>query len=312
MAHHPTPARPARLRSRVTSCATAVAIGAGVVLVSGALGTATASASASASYYLGSDSNGPVANGHGYPYSVPGTGGLYAGYGGEIGTWTNWRGCTTGTAFNLTDVRAVDADERAGAIPGLSFYWFMAGPGADPSYNGSEAEAYRWGVRQAERVDSNYDHIVALGYTAPSPFTPLVYMDIEGQPEPGYANGWNEIVNHCGQITKVVVIPSAVDRSTFNGFYNTIHEDTPLHPGVYSTPDFWTETFGDGTAAAIPDTDEWTPVTSTGRTTPTPDDFTQGQDSATWFGGVTAAHRVAWQWTQNGGDWDQWDTADLP
>jgi hypothetical protein len=281
------------------------------------LGSTAASGTASATdspsgYYFGSDSNYPSATG-GLPYTEPGTGGLYGSYTGEIGTWTNWLGCTHGDALNLTDVRAVNADaQRDPAIPGLSLYWFMAGPGADPAYNGTVAEAFAWGQAQAEQAEADYVALAPEGIVPAGPRTPMLYMDIEGQPAAGYANGWNEIVNSCGQITKAHVIPVLDDRAAYNGFYDYIHLHTIFHAGVYSTPDFWTQTFGTGPASRIPNTYEWTPETSTPATMPEPVGFQQGAEEATWFGGVSVSHQAGWQWTQNGGDWDQMDGAHLP
>jgi hypothetical protein len=244
---------------------------------------------------------------------VPATGGVFASYTGEIGTWTNWTGCTRGVALNTADVAAVNANEAVmPSIPGLSLYWFMAGPGADAHYNATIREATAWGQAQAVEVAAQYAALEAQGMSTRTHYVPMMYMDIEGQPAAGYANGWNEVVNSCGQITRTQVIPSAVDRATFNGFYNYIHAHTVFRPGVYSTPSFWNETFGTGPFGHIPNTYEWTPETSTLQVAPGPLGFTQGGQSAIWFGGVTVAHQAGWQWTQRGGDWDQWDTAHLP
>jgi hypothetical protein len=263
-------------------------------------------------FFYGTDSYGPTALGSAYPYTEPGTGGLYGSYVGEIGTWTNWRGCTAGYANNTSDIAMANADEAFGPIPGVDFYWFAAGPGADPRYNRTYAEAYRWGVAQAERVAADYRSFQARGIVTSTTFTPLMFMDVETQPLPGYGNGWNEIVNNCGQIVAPAVIPVSVDRATFNGFTDYIRLDTLFHPGVYSTPSFWSETFGTGAASRIPNTYEWTPVTSTGDVLPRPAAFSQSGQSATWFGGVDNDRKAGWQWNQNGGDYDQWNSANLP
>jgi hypothetical protein len=293
-----------------------LAASAGVLATAFALLGVAPSASAgqvdSTGFYYGTDSSGPTATGSGYPYTEPRTGGLYGSYSAEIGTWTDWMGCTSGYALNQSDVGRANADERDAAIPGVSYYWFAAGPGADPRYNRTYNEAYHWGVEQAERVQSDYSRLAERGLGTSTRYTPLMFMDIESQPYAGYANGWNEIVNRCGKITKQKVIPSNIDRATFNGFTDYLHYDTIFHPGVYSIPSFWTATFGTGPASQIPNTDEWTPESSTAHPNPHPVGFTQGSQSAQWFGGVTAAHQVAWQWTQAGGDYDQWDTARLP
>ncbi len=273
---------------------------------------AAAAADSPSGFYFGTDSYGPHGRGAGAPYREPGTGGLFAGYVGELGTWTNWLGCTRGYGLNHADVSRVNADEAYGPIPGVFFYWFAAGPGADPSFDGSRAEAYRWGVRQAERARADYTSLTAHGITTATSYIPLLFMDIEGQPLPGYGNGWNEVVDRCGHITHQRVIAAAVDRSTFNGFTDYLHTATIFHPGVYSTPSYWNQTFGAGAPARVPNTYQWTPVTSTGAVLPRPVAFSQGPQRATWFGDVRLDRRAGWQWNQSGGDYDQWSTANLP
>lgn len=107
-------------------------------------------------FYYGADSNGPIGDRSSYPYPEPGTGGIYGGYVGEVGTWTNWQGCTSGRALNYTAINQANADEAWYGwdipIPGVSFYFYAAGPGADPNYNGTYSEAYSWGQAQAARA----------------------------------------------------------------------------------------------------------------------------------------------------------------
>jgi hypothetical protein len=299
-----------------------IAIGAtfllGLSLVTGlgpaaaGLEQAAAATDAPSGFYYGSDSNGPQVVG-GYPYVEPATGGLFASYTGEIGTWTDWTGCTHGAALNLVDVAAVNANERIlPSIPGLSLYWFMAGPGADPHYNATVKEATAWGTAQAVEVQALYVALAARGIVTRTHYIPMMYMDIEGQPAAGYANGWNEIVSSCGLVTKASVISPAVDRATVNGFYTYIHVHTIFHPGVYSTPWFWDHTFGTGPFGHIPNTYEWTAETSTAGPVPGPSGFTHDGSTAQWFGGVNVDHQASWQWTQHGGDWDQINAAHLP
>jgi hypothetical protein len=299
---------------RVVGRSAFVAVSAAVLVLAGSFarpGEATA-ADTPHGFYYGSDSNAPQVRG-GAPFAEPATGGLYASYTGEIGTWTDWTGCTRGRALNLVDINTVNANEqRLSSIPGLSLYWFMAGPGADVHYNGTTKEATAWGKAQAVEVQAEYAALAATGITTKTRYIPMMYMDIEGQPVAGFANGWNEIVNSCGRITKKKVIPPQVDRATINGFYNYIHVHTIFHPGVYSTPLFWYQTFGTGPFGHIPNIYQWTAETSTLGSTPGPSGFTQGASRAQWFGGVNADHKAAWQWTQQGGDWDQIDAAHLP
>ncbi len=289
-----------------------------VIVACGLLGTLVAPTASAAEadrprgFYYGTDSYTPLATRTSYPHLEPSVGGMYGAYSGEVGTWTDWRGCTSGYALNRTNVRRANTDERDRSIPGVSYYWFAAGPGADPRYNGTFGEAYQWGREQAERANSDYASFVRRGIGTKTRRTPLMFMDIESQPFAGYANGWNEIVNDCGRITRSKVIPSNIDRATFDGFTDYLHYETIFHPGVYSIPSFWNQTFGTGSAGRIPNTTEWTPVTSTRYARPRPYAFRQGGQSAVWFGGVRASNEVAWQWTQHGGDFDQWDTAHLP
>ena len=305
------PARPSFRTARsltLRALSGALLIGTGLTAVPGV----ASAGDRPAGYYFGTDSNYPSAQGV-RPYQEPTTGGLYSSYTAEVGTWTDWKGCTTGQAINLANVAAVNANESvAPGIPGLSLYWFMAGPGADAHYNATTTEAYAWGRAQGEAAEADYHNLVAHGIRTETKYTPMMYMDIEGQPAAGYANGWNEVVNSCGQITKKQVIPPAVDRATFNGFYDYMHISTIFRPGVYSTPYFWNETFGTGPFGTIPNTYEWTPEVSTLRAVPGPVGFTQGGLQAQWFGGVNVAHQVGWQWTQRGGDYDQINTAHLP
>ena len=295
----------------VATIAAAVAVLLGFALPTAPVGAA-GMASTPAGFYYGSDSYGPQARGAYPPYNEPRTGGLYGAYTAEIGTWTDWTGCTRGYGLIPANVARANADEAYGPIPGVSFYWFAAGPGADPHYNASWAEAYGWGVAQAQRVAWDYGSLTRRGIWTATRHIPLMFMDIEAAPEAGYGNGWNEVVNRCGRITRQTVIPPSIDRATFDGFTDYLHLDTIFHPGVYSTPSFWYYTFGRGSASRIPNTYEWTPVSSSPTARPGPSAFRQGGQRASWFGGVAYSRRAGWQWTQNGGDFDEWDIANLP
>lgn len=255
---------------------------------------------------------------------MPQTGGIYGGYVGEIGTWTNWQGCTSGRALNATYANQANADEPWPGwgpnypIPGVFFYWYMAGPGADPAYNGTTSEAYNWGWAQAQRAAAQYpgnDN----GITTQTTYAPLMFMDIE-KPLTG-SNGWNHETNTCGAITGNTPIPYAVDRATFNGFYNYIFNDSQFYPGVYSSPQMWCPTFGSCPAygynsvdGAIPNVYEWTSETNTNTVTPNPVGFCQsGHGCAQWFGEVGSSYNTAWQWYQSAtADFSQWNVANLP
>lgn len=264
-------------------------------------------------FYYGADGNGPTGAGSGYPYAEPGTGGIYGGYVGEVGTWTNWQQCTSGRALNDPAISQANADEAwygwGIPIPGVAFYWFAAGPGADPNYNGTYSEAYDWGAAQAERALWAY-HNTLGGYVTDSTW-PFMFMDIERQNLNGY-NGWDEFVDSCGNVTSWNAIPYNVDRGTVDGFIDNI-AGTGFWGGIYSAPAMWNFTFGTGSDGSIPYYYQWTYETSTDAVTPDPVAFCQsGYGCAQWFGGVASGYEIGWQWNQNGGDWDQWDVNNFP
>jgi hypothetical protein len=308
-----TTSPPPRWHRKVTRLVAGIA-GAVAVLVPAASGIATA-ADTPTGFFYGTDSNAPAGAGTGYTYTEPVAGGVYGGYVGEVGTWTDMRGCASGSAFNVTAANRANVDEpyrpSGQPIPGVFFYFFGAGPGADPAYNATYAEAYAWGVKQAEAAVAGYERLVSDGVTTDTTYIPMMFLDVEGGAGNGYANGWNEEVNCRGQITKSVPIPPTIDRATFNGFWDYTHVDTIFHPGVYSTRDFWDYTFGTGSAGAIPDTYEWT-ANWPGGIAPDPVGFCQAGSCARWFGDIVAGREAGWQWSGGTGDYDQWDTRNLP
>ena len=88
-------------------------------------------------------------------------------------------------------------------------YWFMAGPGVDPNYDGTVAEATAWGRQQAAR---------ALADIHGSENYPVVWMDVE---LPGNApaftpapdNGWKAVyTTPCSGQIRTRHIDPAVDR----------------------------------------------------------------------------------------------------
>jgi hypothetical protein len=172
---------------------------------------------------------------------------------------------------------------------GTALYFFMGGPAADPSYNGTTSEAYNWGQRQAEAATNTYNS------SGPSIETELMFMDIEGLDNEGiYGTGWNDVVQPCNNNHIVSYgIAYSVDRAAFNGFWDYIQNDTIFYPGVYSSPDMWNNTFGTGSYGSIPGTFEWTYENDTGSTN-APSNFCYGSTCAAWFGGTN--YPVAWQW----------------
>lgn len=275
----------------------------------------TANAS-SAGFYYGTDSSAPFACGNG-PYTEPagdcasGTRGPYGEYIGELGSYLNWQGCTTSglnwvqANYNMANDNLVKYHVGLGAAA----YWFAAGPGRDPNYNGTYAEAEAWGVAQAKQV------IASLG-GAFFGFR-YIFMDIENNGTAPDGNGWNTVWNGpCGNKVKAWYIDANVDYATFSGFRNYIDIHSPYMAGVYSAGGSsygsWAGIFGGG---QIQHTAEWT-FTDERATLGFPNGFSDSGASASWFASAPAACDLMWQWSGgdgvlNGyGDFDQAAAAD--
>src|SRR5580698_3187959 len=264
-------------------------------------------------FWYGTDSL-PVTVSGSAPYSEPRIGGAYGGYIGMTGNWAYWLGCSGAEHFLAwSAANSAQADTnytkyRKGI--GTAVYWFMGGPGVDPSYNGSAAEASAWGARQAAR---------ALADAAGEKVTyPVLFMDIE---IPGVApasdNGWNSVyTSPCSGVVKHSGIPTAVDRADFNGFWGYVKAHSKYAPGVYSAAGIWASIFGTGSAASIPHTDEWTYLPETASLSNAPTGWClKSGGCAQFFGGQTSSSKYAlmWQWSGGGGvrngvgDFDQID-----
>ena len=165
-------------------------------------------------FYQGTDSAAPTACGNG-PYSEPdgscsnGTAGLYGEYIGEIGAFWHWAGCTTSglawdqSNYNMATDNFVDYHTGLGA----AVYWFAAGPGRDPHYNGSVAEAMAWGAGAGPAGHAQVAGDV-LGFR-------YIFMDIENNGVPPDEYGWNTVWNGpCGSKVKAEYIPANVDYAT--------------------------------------------------------------------------------------------------
>jgi hypothetical protein len=195
---------------------------------------------------------------------------------------------------------------------GTGVYWFMGGPGVDPHYNGTSAEATSWGARQAARAlaDIAGEHV---NY-------PVVWADIE---LPGIApapdNGWNDVyTSACSGVVKQAYVAAALDRADFNGFAAYIAAHSSYKVGVYSSAGVWTSIFGTGSAASLPDTYEWTYEPETASLSEAPYGWClKSGGCAQFFGGQSSSSRYAlmWQWSGGGGvsngvgDFDQIDGA---
>jgi hypothetical protein len=290
-------------RSWLTRCA--LAAGAALLL----LIPATAAHAAPAGdgppgFWWGTDSF-PVPVPGSAPYSMPFLGGAYGGYIGMTGNWAYWQGCS-GTehflaysATNAAQARTNYTQHHLGV--GYGAYWFMGGPGVDPHYNGTTAEATNWGAAQAARALGDIGNGGGINY-------PVVWMDIELPGDtPAPDNGWNNVyTSTCSGRVRSSGIPAAVDRAEFNGFANYITSHSPYKVGVYSTASVWTSIFGTGTASLIPNTYEWTyePETASLGSAPYGWCLNHGSGScAQFFGGQTRSSRYAlmWQWSGGGG-----------
>jgi len=314
----------------------AVGVGMALVMASGAAAAApTAAASTSQAvttaqagrsgdgppgFWWGTDS-WPVSVPGGAPYRMPYLGGAYGGYIGMTGNWAYWQGCSGQAhfiAFSATNAAQAHINfTKHGKGVGVGAYWFMGGPGVDPHYNGTAAEAYAWGAAQAARALSNIKN---------GPFDyKVVWADIELPGiKPAPDNGWNNVYTSPGSgIVKQSHIPATIDRADFNGFANYITSHSPYKVGVYSSPGAWTSIFGTGTASLIPNTYEWTyqPETSNLGNAPYGWRLNNGSGAyAQFFGGQTynSKYALMWQWSGGGGvrngvgDFDQIDSIRLP
>jgi hypothetical protein len=262
-----------------------------------------AQAQGSSGFYLGTDSSAPQAcrNGSG-PYTEPagscgqGSAGPYGEYIGEVGSFMNWQHCTTaGLAWDQADYNMA-TDNVVGFSTGLgaAAYWFAAGPGRDPHYNGSTAEAGLWGEAQAQQALS------ALGGKV-FDFR-YIFMDIENNGVPPDQDGWNTVWNGpCGNTVKSGYIPSNVDFATWVGFANYIDDHSSYLAGVYSSGGTWYGSWeGIFGSEKLSNTAEWT-FTNEQSQLDFPSSFTGTHASAQWFSSEPGACDLLWQWSGGNG-----------
>ena len=218
-----------------------ITLAAGLALVLATGGTATATVTASTSravtaaelrpagdkppgFWWGTDS-WPVSIPGSAPYSEPRIGGSYGGYIGMTGSWSVYLSCKGGflaySPANAAQAHTNYVTYHKGI--GVASYWFMGGPGVDPHYNGTSAEASGWGARQAAATLSDIAKQHVNTY-------PVIWADIE---LPGVApasdNGWNSVYTApCSGVVKQSYVPATLDRADFNGFasYITAHSPT--------------------------------------------------------------------------------------
>ena len=138
---------------------------------------------------------------------MPFLGGAYGGYIGMTGNWAYWQGCSGQEHFiaysstNAAQAHTNFVTYHKGV--GRGAYWFMGGPGVDPHYNGTQAEASSWGAQQAARALADIANGGGIDY-------PVVWMDIE-LPGIGPAtdNGWNTVyTSPCSGKVKQQHIPA--------------------------------------------------------------------------------------------------------
>jgi Protein of unknown function (DUF4232) len=278
--------------------------------------TAKTTTTDTAGFYYGTDSSAPDGCGTG-PYTEPvsgdcssGTDGPYGEYIGELGSFENWKGCTTSglnwveSNYNMANDNIVNYGTGVGAAG----YWFAAGPGRDPHYNGTTAEAMTWGEEQAKQVVSE---LVGIFFNFR-----YVFMDIENNGTSPDQNGWNTVWNGpCGNTVKAQYIAPDVDYATYQGFADYIDSYTPYSAGVYSAGGTsygsWTGIFG---GEQLTRTAEWT-FTSEQSGLTFPSGFSGSSASPQWFAGAPQACYLVWQWSGgdgvlNGyGDFDQLEAA---
>ncbi|HTX26592.1 MAG TPA: DUF4232 domain-containing protein [Streptosporangiaceae bacterium] len=262
-------------------------------------------------YFYGTDSSAPDACGNG-PYTEPvngdcsSTDGPYGEYVGELGSYENWQGCTTsGLAWDQGNYNmANDNIVQYGVGIGAAGYWFAAGPGRDPKYNGTASEAMTWGEEQAEAAVSE---ISGLFFNFR-----YIFMDIENNGVAPDENGWNTVWNGpCGNNVQAEYVAPNVDYATYLGFVTYIDNNSPYSAGVYSAGGSsyasWSGIFG---SEAITGAAEWTFTTEQAQLS-FPAGFSASGASPSWFASAPAACDLMWQWSggdgvlNNYGDFDQ-------
>ena len=309
-----------RAVSKVLSVGLAAALAVGA-----AVGTAGARTTAATSvagdtpkgFYYGTDS-WPVSGTGSAPYHEPVTGGSYGGYIGMAGNWARTEGCRTGNFLAWSSANSAQANTNFTKYHigvGTGVYWYMGGPGVDPHWNGTAAEASKWGAQQAAWT------LAAMKTRAVT--YPVVWADIELPGiEPALDNGWNSVYSSpCSERVVQAYVPVNVDRAEFNGFAAYITTHSKYKVGVYSSPQVWTSIFANTKASLIPNTYEWTYWTETSNLSNAPSGWClrRGAGCAQFFGGQTASSKYAlmWQWSGGGGvtnghgDFDQIDVARL-
>jgi hypothetical protein len=315
--------RASRRRGRVVAAVAGVTALLASVLaaVNAAPAGAVARADGPAGFWYGTDSRTIAISGSA-PYSEPVIGGPYGGYMGMTGNWANLEDCHKIVVWSAANAAQANANHALHDGVGTGVYWFMGGPGVDPHYNGTTAEASAFGAEQAARALAD---IAKLHVTYP-----VIWADIEipgDAPDytPAPDNGWNSVyTSSCSGVVKTSFVAASVDRADLNGFASYVTSHSSYKVGVYSAPGIWASIFGTGSAASIPNTYEWTYESFTSSLAHPPVGWClSGSASSTcsrFFGGVTRTSKYAlmWQWSGGGGsdngvgDFDQIDANRTP
>ena len=251
------------------------------------------------------------------PYHEPAIGGDYGGYIGMTGNWAYRLGCHGRIAWSTANAAQAYTNFTTYHMGiGTGAYWFMGGPGVDPHYNGTTAEAYEFGEEQASWTLGDVAKL-KLNY-------PVIFEDVE---LPGIApapdNGWNSVyTSPCSGQVRIHSVAPDVDRADFNGFAAYITSHSSYKVGVYSAPGIWTSIFGTGDDSLIPNTYEWTYIGDTSSLTHVPYGWCLQNTTtcAAFFGGQNSGSKYAlmWQWSGGGGtfngygDFDQIDANRTP
>jgi hypothetical protein len=306
--------------SRVLAAGAAgLALAAGAFAATAAVGPAALAGDSPGAFHYGTDS-WPVSGTGSAPYVEPHTGGSYGGYMGMAGNWARTVGCHTGNFLAWSSANSAQANTnltKYNTGVGTGVYWYMGGPGVDPHYKGTTAEASAWGAQQAAWTLAAVKSLGVVKY-------PVIWADIELPGiEPAPDNGWNAVyTGPCSWHVAHYHIPASIDRAELNGFSSYISSHSAYKVGVYSSPGVWTSIFGTGPESRIPNTYEWTYESETktvsAASAPWGWCLSRGHGAcAAFFGGQTSgsAYALMWQWSGGGGvnngygDFDQIDVA---
>jgi hypothetical protein len=293
----------------------ASATGTGAMALRGA-----AAAGNAAGFIYGSDSWPVPVTGKTTTWPMTHLSGSYGGYMGMAGNWARFLSCSTGNFLAYAPTNGAQANDnfinhQTGV--GTGVYWYMGGPGVDPHWNNTAAEASNWGARQAAQT---------LAAMAKIHVTyPVVWADIELPGiKPAPDNGWNNVyTSPCSGVVKQQHIAATIDRAEFNGYANYLTAHSKYKVGVYSEPGIWASIFGTGSASLLPNTYEWTYEPETANLNARPSGWCLSGGTgpcARFFGGQTSSSKYAllWQWSGGGGvrnpygDYDQIDVARTP